>query len=290
MLATSGTLTCHQTASLNTVSSLGARVGRGILSDMLMEVRQFPLSQFTYYSAGDVTLSGSIGRTHVNGNLTISGTSSTDYPVTCGKTIGFATNGVLSCKDGSGAAPYSVSASTSVDAKRVLFHTALIDNTVQKSNITITALTITQLVANPATDLGSTVKNNQKLCKACDILIYYDATANTFSANLPTSGSNTTVKNAMALYSGTLTAMLPSHKVIEFDYTKLTTACGTYKRYYIYSSDASAVVILRNAGTLNRDISIVTPLDVWSIQRSTRPPARRCLKRLPSSRAGEWWA
>jgi len=68
---------------------------------------------------------------------------------------------------------------------------------------------------------------------------------------------------AMVLYSGVLNANAHGHPVLEFDVARLNAAGSQGKSYYVYCDDPNAIVIVRNATTLPRDLSIITPHQVW---------------------------
>jgi hypothetical protein len=216
--ATKTAFTYQQSASTTVSSPLTTsdtlRGWRKMGTSLAVEVRQFPLSHFTFFSSTNATISGSagmsVGRIHSNGDLTITGAAQTDYPVTVSGSLAVGVGGILAVRQNPTASSQSLTSTTDVGTKRVL---------------------LKGLVADDATLASGT------------------ADAATVSG--------------MALYSGTLAPIVAPHPVIEFDLDRLTTKGSTQAKYYISASDSSAVLILRNCVTLPRDISIVTPLDVW---------------------------
>lgn len=255
-----------QASSLTYASPLAtgsvARGFRNMSSAMQIDVRQIPLSQFTLFSSSTTTLTGSIGRVHCGSDAAVMGIAQTDYPLTVAGRISFMTGAGMSVRQTPSGVAMSVTQSTDIATKRVLMKGTMLDQDVGKSRLA-TALPISGLVAQPSLNLGSSQKNAQKLSGACDVWVYYDAATGQFSSTRPTGQVDSATRNGMALYNGVLAASVNPHPVIEFDLNRLTTQGSTHSKYYIYCSDNSAIVLLRNGEMLPRDISIITPLGVW---------------------------
>lgn len=257
----------RQSASLIADPALGSRGARDQAADVEVEIRQFPLSQFSQFYAADNILNGAnlaaLGRTHANGNLTLDTACTALYPLTVAGRLNFGPGASVAVKQFPGASnSYGVGSSTTMDVKRALMQNSVVDQDVVQSSIT-TAATLAQMVSPPSVNLGSSAKNAQKLSTRCDVVVFYNSTAKTFTAMTRGNTSDPATQTVMAPYTGDLQTRAGGHPVVEFDVSRLETAGSRWTSYYVHSDDPQAVVIIRNGETLPRALSIVTPHDIW---------------------------
>lgn len=257
----------RQAGRLNFESALGSRGMRGQGAEVNVEIRQFPLSQFSQFHATDNTVNGTnlaaLGRTHANGNLTLGTACTTLYPLTVAGRLSFVPGASVAVRQSPIAGKsYGVGSATTVDTKRALMQNTLVDQDVVQSTITVAA-TLSQMVSPPGVNLGTAAKNAQKLSSRCDSVIFYNSGTSTFAATTRANLPDPQTQAGMAIYSGDLKAQAGGHPIIELDVTRLETEGSRWRSYYVYSDDPQAVVMIRNGETLPRDLSIVTPHDVW---------------------------
>jgi|GEM_PF-6621632 len=287
--AATTTFDYRQSATLTTDSSVGDRSARDQRADVQVEIRQFPLSQFSQFYTVDHTLSNpgltDLGRTHADGNLTITQNATASYPLTVAGRLQVGAGATVSVKQQPDAAnAYAVSSTTTIEARRALMQNTIVDNDVLQSQIT-TAATLPELVSPPAVNLGSAAKNAQKLLGQCDVQVRYDSATDTFTATRPSGNADMPTRNAIQTYSGSLLPKAAGRPVIEFDVTRLETAGSHWNSYYIYSDNVNAIVIIRNGATLPRNLSIVTPHDIL-VEEGFNSPLNPSLVRSASMVTG----
>lgn len=257
----------RQTGRLAVESALGSRGARDQSADMKVEIRQFPLSQFSQFHAGNNVLTGTnladLGRAHSNGDLTLETDCTALYPLTVAGRLNFGPSASIAVKTSPDAnRSYGAGASTSINERRAVMQNTVVDQDVVKSTIT-TAATLSQMVSPPAVNLGTVTKNAQKLHSRCDVVIFYESATATFTARTRANTPDLTTVANMAVYTGTLEARASGHPVIELDIARLQSAGIAWTSYYLYSDDPQAIVMIRNGGTLPHQLSVVTPHDVW---------------------------
>src|SRR5690606_8006275 len=94
---------------------------------------------------------------------------------------------------------------------------------------------------------------------------------NTFTATRPSGSTDSVTQSNLQLYKGSLTSRASGRPIIEFDVTRRNTAGSHWNSYYLHSSEGNAIVLIRNGGTLPRNLSIVTPHEVW-VEESFNTP------------------
>ncbi len=273
--AATTTFDYRQTAALTEESVMGDRAARNQQTDIRVEVRQFPLSQFSQFSTSNHLINApglaDLGRTHAGGNLTLGQNATAVYPLTVAGELRTAPGVTLSAKQQPDAAQaYGISSATTVEARRALMQNTVVDNDVLQSRIT-TAATLPEMLRPPSENLGSTERNAQKLSSQCGVRIYFDGETHTFTATRPSGESDPATQNAMQTYSGPLLPRANGRPVVEFDVARLNTEGSRWNSYYLQSNRADAVVIIRNAETLPRNLSLATPHDVWMEESFNTP-------------------
>lgn len=254
-------------ATLSATSPLGKRAGRDLQADLAVEIRQFPLSQFSQFYPGNQTLNATglsnLGRTHANGNLSIQRNVTATWPLTVAGKLQTAPGVTVSGKQQPDSTrTHTVSSATTIEARRALMNHTIVDNDILASGITLGA-TFPEMLQAPTVNLGSTHRNAQKLANQCDVRISHQHSTNVFSATRSTGTTDSATQTNLSLYTGSLASRASGRPVIEFDIARLDVAGSRWNSYYLSSSHSNAIIMIRNAKTLPRHLSIVTPHDVW---------------------------
>jgi hypothetical protein len=251
------------------VSAHASRLGQGPLkaydplplgAQPVIAVRQIPLSEFSLYSNGDLSLDAALtphaGRTYALGNISVrNGNVETDFPIASGGNIDLAAGGALESRSSPGSAPVSMQVSSTTDQ-----NWPALAKSVDRSAIlsgrdlplgTMSAASISQLttpIQAPSQD-----QDDQRLSRQCSRTIY-EGRHRLFVCR----SDGTGIPSETSQFSLYRTKKYADGPVIVFDYKKVAPVDGR-NSFYIVSTNPYAIVLIRNAATLTSDLSIVTP-------------------------------
>jgi hypothetical protein len=219
-------------------------------------IRQLPLSVFTLFSNTSTLISAvnfpyGLGRVHIEGQGQISGQVSSMYPFTVTGPLNFSPGATLTAQRSPADSPHTADANSTVNDLKGAFENVIVDQDVNHSHEVIVPNLVTQL----STQCQVAIYHVEALTPAADT---FTATAqqSTDPAIAALIGPQMTVDQ-----TSWLSQSFPTIRIIVFDFNNFR-ALGLTS-YYVTSGDKTAVVLVKNAGVLGQNLSIVTDLAVW---------------------------
>jgi hypothetical protein len=234
-------------------------------------IRQVPLSMFTLFSNSGAPIASApisplgfangLGRVHIEGNAQISGNVSASYPFAATGKLDFSLGATLTAQRSptESASAHTADAYSTVNDFKSAFENVIVNQDVNHSHVVI--------VPNPVA----------KLASQCQIAIYHvegsTPPEDSFNAVAQQGTDAATAERIRSLMTVDQTSWLstlpdlPNRRIIVFDFNPLSPAnnisASGLTSYYITSTDKTAVVLVKNAGVLGQNLSIVTDLAVW---------------------------
>ena len=225
-------------------------------------IRQVPLSVFTLFSnaSAPITsalvsplnfLNGVLGRVHIEGAAQISGNLTSSYPVTVTGALNFSPGATLTAQRSPTDIAHTADASSTVNDLKGRFENVIVDQDVNHSHEVIVPNMVTKL--SPQCQVNIT--HVEAAAPAGDTFIAA-AQQGTDPATATQIASQMTVDQ-----TSWLSKSFPSIRIIVFDFNNFK-ALGLTS-YFITSTDKTAVLLVKNAGVLSGNLSVVTDLAVW---------------------------
>lgn len=228
-----------------------------------VEIRQVPLSVFTVFSNASPptpispvnfpNVQNGAGRVHIEGSAQISGNVRAIYPFTVTGSLSIPSGATLTAQRSPSDVGSAHTADThyTVDDLKGAFENVIVDQDVNHSHVVI----VPDLVG--------------KISTQCQIAIVHSEGAtpigDTFAGTAQQGTSPATAASIAAKMTVDQTSWLsksfPNKRIIDFDFNIFRGNGVT--SYYITSTDKTAVILIKNAGVLNQNLSIVSDLAVW---------------------------
>lgn len=230
-------------------------------STPVLAVRQIPVSEFSLYSLGggvslDARLAPSIGRTYIHGDLNISsGTVNASYPVAVSGNVNLKEGGRLQVESGPGAQPIALPVESTANNEWL----ALARSTQHSTVLTGRDLPMTMFLATPKDELtasplsppASPQKDQLRLWHQCSRVILES------SGTIIVQGGKPGEQRDYFSYNRQIYDTW-GPPVIVLDLKRIAPGSGK-TRFYVGSTRASAVVLVRNGAELTSDLTIVSP-------------------------------
>ncbi|MGA8656132.1 MAG: hypothetical protein WB586_08265 [Chthoniobacterales bacterium] len=215
-------------------------------------IRQVPLSVFTVFSntsalISSVNFPNGLGRVHIEGQAQISGHVSSSYPFTATGRLNFSPGATLTAQRSPAENAHTADANSTVNDLKGAFENVIVDQDVNHSHEVIVPNLLAQLSVQ------------------CQIAITLSPAGASFTAvaqqgtdpaTAALIGSQMTVDQ-----TSWLSKSFPTIRIIVFDFNNFRTLGLT--SYFVTSADKTAVVLVKHAGVLGQNLSIVTDLAVW---------------------------
>ncbi len=223
-----------------------------------VEIRQVPLSVFTVFSNASTLISpvnfpNGTGRVHIEGLGTISGNVTAIYPFTVTGSLSFSSGATLTAQrlpSDSGSA-HTADANSTVNDFKGEFENVIVTQDVNHSHEVI----VPDLAVKISTQCEIAIVHSKGLTPNED---RFTATAQQGAS--PATASQ--IASEMTIdQTSWLSKRFPNIRIIVFDFNNLRGLGVT--SYYLTSKDKTAVVLIKNAGVLNQNLSIVSNLAVW---------------------------
>jgi len=214
-------------------------------------IRQVPLSNFTFFFNTSTTIGTSnfpngVGRAHVEGDATIAGDVKAIYPFTATRRLKIPSGATLTAQRTPTDSSYTADGATTVNDLKGRFENTIVDQDVNNTHQVIPPDLI------------------QSLFVQCQIKIDLGE-----GPTLPsvTPQKDTTPATAAIVLSNltpidptsSLATSFPGKRIIQLDFSNPAPGVTSF---YVTSSDKTAFLLIKNAGVLNQDLSIVTDLAV----------------------------
>lgn len=215
-------------------------------------IRQVPLSEFTMFSNTSAGISpvrfpSGLGRAHIEGDGLIAGHVSSSYPFTVTGRLNFSPGATLTAQRSPADNAHTADANSNVNDLKGAFENVIVDQDVNHSHEVI----VPNLVAPLSVECQIAITLSPPGANFTAV-----AQQGTDPATAALIGSQMTVDQ-----TSWLSKSFPTIRIIVFDFNNFRTLGLT--SYFITSADKTAVVLVKNAGVLGQNLSIVTDLAVW---------------------------
>ena len=223
-----------------------------------VEIRQVPLSVFTVFSNASTLISpvnfpNGAGRVHIEGQGQISGNVKAIYPFTVTGSLNIPSGATLTAQrspSDSGSA-HTADANSTVNDLKGAFENVIVDQDVNRSHEVI----VPDLVGKISTQCQIAIIHSKGLTPSGD----------SFTATAQQGASPATASLIASEMTVDQTSWLSKRfrhiRIIVFDFNIFRENGVT--SYYLTSTDKAAVILIKNAGVLNQNLSIVSDLAVW---------------------------